>query len=186
VSLDVPYAVIVTTFREKADSPESQRWIYIKPLPAIDSQPTKVQFQQGGFPPGFVLGKCQVHLYNGGHEIPTSASPNLMTLTKSQVLDYAQSQYLVEHKGQTLDPAPMHDSAPARLRDDVDPAQLGRTFRVSVDKQGAIVDVSTAANSGEISHYTREIWRNLRFYPALANGKPVAATTEARLADFAE
>jgi len=35
-------------------------------------------------------------------------------------------------------------------------------------------------------NYTREIWRNLRFYPALANGKPVAATTEARLADFAE
>jgi hypothetical protein len=186
VELDAPYAVTVTTFREKEDSPESQRWIYIQPLPAIYTQPTKVHFMQGGFPPGFALGKCQVHLYNAGREVPTSVSSGRMALTRTQVLQYAQIQYLVEHKGQTLDPAPMHDSAPARLRDDVDPAQLAQAFHVSIDKEGAVVNVSTSANSGEVSHYTRDIWMRLRFYPALVAGKPVAATIDSRLADFVE
>jgi hypothetical protein len=108
-----------------------------------------------------------------------------MVLTKAQVLDYADVQYFLDHKGETLQPAPMHDSAPARLRDDVDAAQLKQTFKVTVSNQGQVVDVSTSDPAG-ISHYTQEIWRKLRFYPALEKGKPVAATIEARLSDFVE
>ena len=185
VELNAPYAVLVTEFREKEDSKEAQRWILIKPLQPIYTQPIKVHVMQAGLPPGFAMGTCQVHLYNAGHEVPTTASAKRMSLTKTQVLEYADIQYLLDHKGQTLQPAPMHDSAPARLRDDVDAAQLNQTFKVTVSKQGQVVDVSTSDQAGN-SHYTQEIWKKLRFYPALDSGKPVAATIDARLADFAD
>lgn len=184
VELDAPYAVIVTDIRDKADSAESARWIVIKPLPPIYSQPVKVDVMQGGFTPGFALGKCQVHLYNGGHEVPTSIASGRMTLTRTQVLMYEDIQYVAGHAKQTLQPAPMHDSAPFRLREDVGPADLSQVFKVSIDTGGHVVDLSSS--SGEIPHYTQDIWRKLRFYPALDNGRPVAATVDAKLADFVE
>jgi hypothetical protein len=184
--LEAPYAVILAEFRESEKAAETARWIYIKPLQSIDAQPTRVHVLQGGFPPGFALGRIEVHLYDRAREIPTSASARKVALTRSDVIKFAAIQYLHEHRGQTLRPTPMHDSAPSSLREEIDPAQLREKFEVEINPEGEVVRVSATSGSGPVPQRALELWRKLRFYPALEKGTPVAATVKARLADFLE
>jgi hypothetical protein len=182
--LEDPYAVILAEFRESEKATETARWIYIKPLAPIESYPTRVHILQGGFPRGFALGKVQAYLYDRGREIPTSASANRASLTRTQVVKYAMAQYLAQHKGQTGPPTPMHDSAPAGLKDELDPSQLHQMDEVDVGPDGSVLRVSSPTDSGGVSRSVEAAWKGLCFYPALKDGKPAAATVEARLSDF--
>jgi hypothetical protein len=174
---------MVTEFRENEQAKEVSRWIYIKPLQSIDSHPTKVHILVGGFPPGFALGKYEVHLYSAGREIPTSVSEDRMAISRSEAYLYTGFQYLSEHKGQTLPPAPIAESAPVHLRDECSAAQLGRTYEIKVSQQGEVASVAPA-DSDAVDPSVQSIWLKLRFYPALVNGKPAAGTLQARLSDF--
>lgn len=181
-TLQDPYVVIVTEFRENEKAKETSRWIYIKPLDSINSRPTKVHILQGGFPKGFALGKFEVHLYDGGREVPTSVSENKMAITQGEVYMYTGFQYLLDHKGQSLPVTPIPESAPSYLRTEFSTSELNQSFEVKVSSQGRIV--SLKSNSGTVPPNMQAMWQRLRFYPALDNGKPVEATLDARLADF--
>jgi hypothetical protein len=181
-TLEDPYVVVVTEFRENEKARETARWIYIKPLNSIGRQPTKVHILQGGFPKGFALGKYEVHLYDGGREIPTSVSENKMAITQGEVYMYTGFQYLLDHKGQSLPVTPIPESAPSYLRTEFSTSELNQSFEVKVNSQGRIVGLKS--RSGTIAPNVQAMWQRLRFYPALDNGKPVDATLDARLADF--
>jgi hypothetical protein len=138
---------------------------------------------QGGFPKGFALGKYEVHLYDGGREVPTSLSENRMAITQGEAYMYTGFQYLSDHKGQSLAAAPIAESAPTHLREDFDTSELNRSVRVRLSKQGEVVGFD-AGGAGEIPPAARAVWQRLRFYPALENGKPVPSALDAHLADF--
>jgi len=177
-----PYAVIVTEFRDNEQTKETQRWIYIKPLQAIDSKPTSVHVLVGGFPKGFALGKYEVHLYDSGHEIATTVSADRMAITQGEAYLYTGIQYLSDHKGQTLPAAPIPESASSHLRDDFNTSELNQTVHVKLSPQGEVLAVD--GDSDTVPAAYRAAWLRLRFYPALQNGKAVASSLDSRLSDF--
>jgi hypothetical protein len=178
-----PYALLVADFKEKDSSDTQYTWIYIKALDPIDREPQKVRMFQGGLPPGFLLQKYSLHLYDGGQEVGTNLSENRMDLTRGEMFEYLDLQYMVDHTGQTLAPAVIRNSSRVDLREAADASQLGRAFDVSVDKDGKVTGVS-AADGSAISPDIMSLWQDVRFYPALDKGNPVAATLRASLADF--
>jgi hypothetical protein len=179
-TLESPYVVVVTEFREKAESKETSLWIVLKPLLPIRSKSSKVHIVNSGMPPGYALGKCEVHLYNQGREIPTTVSERKMVVTRTEVYLYS---YLSNHKNDSLPAAPMRQSAPPNLRDAFSLDALNQFFKVEVSPRGEVVDLD-ATDTSEIASNVQSLWKTLRFYPALENGKPVATTVETRLADF--
>jgi hypothetical protein len=171
-----PYLVVITRYKERNGKPGmSRNWIYAVPLDPISGKPVKVHFLQGGLPPGFEIEGFQVHLYDGGEEIATNVAPKHMALSRDQAFQYMTLEYVLGHKGETLQAAPASATLPADLRARVSDSQLNETIYVRVSKDGsagqAFMDplCSRRASDADIDSAVKCI----RFTPALDRGKAV-------------
>ena len=174
--LDRPFIVIIADYRATvAKAAKSGRWVYARALQPIGPEAVKVHVEQGGFPPGFELRDLQVHLYNHGTEIATTAAPKRMELTRTEALQYVIIEYVGSHKGATLPPGPAMGRLPADLPARLAGRQFPQTFYVRVDKDGKATD---AYSDQSCSHrvddpYLQSAVQGIGFMPALENGRPV-------------
>ncbi len=105
--LHYPYIVIVAQYREQDEKPGvAHNWIFASQLDPINNEPRRIRILRGGLPPGFELEKFQVHLYDHGNEIATNVADKRVPLTKDEAFEYVLIDYLGNHKGATLPPAP--------------------------------------------------------------------------------
>lgn len=184
VPLEKPYVVIITRFREKDSKPGTAReWIYARALDAIESGPQFVQALQGGFPPGFILEKYHVHLFNEGREIATNVSPKRVELTAEEAFEYVKLQYVAAHKGATLPPTPAIARLPADMHSRLSGGQFNRTYYVKVGEDGTAGEAFLDADCSQKldDPYVASLVQKIRFKPALENGKPVAGLAPLRL-----
>jgi hypothetical protein len=181
-----PYVILVADFRGKKDKPGTfSRWIKIKQLGRVDGAPQKVTVQEGGFPPGFVLDKVQVHLYDNGREIATNVSEGRTDMTKGEVFEYLDRQYLAEHQGLTLGPVAIRGSSQARLGNELGAEGLNRKFEIKVGRDGKVLDYTPdEPDATGIPDAVKSFFDDLRFYPALDKGVPVEGKADASVADL--
>jgi hypothetical protein len=178
-----PYLVLMAQYRAPDDKPDEVRnWLYATALEPLDATPQKVSVKKGGFPPGYILEKYQVHVYNAGEELATSEAEKAVPLTKTEAFTYLTLDYLSSHKKDTLPAMPVMGKLSKEERGRLDPTQLGQTYYVKVTKDGlpagAFLDATCTHSVGET---VSELIGGVRFYPALEKGRPVEGVAELRL-----
>jgi hypothetical protein len=184
--IEHPYLILVADFRERRQKTGTfSRWIKIKQLAQIDSVPQKVTVEEGGFPIGYALDKVQVHLYDNGRELATNVSEGRVDMTKEEVFDYLDRQYMGDHKGGTLPPVAIRGSSQSRLSAEIGAEALNRKFQIKVGKDGRVLDYSSDDPAAGTPEAVKSFFQDLRFYPALENGIPVEGKVDASLADLA-
>ncbi len=169
-----PYLVFIVRYHEKDAKPGTSQGqvIYAKPIEPVGPHPSKINILQTGMPIGFVVDECQVRLYNNGQEVATNIAPRRMEMTKDEAFLYLKIDRVGRAKGATLPAAPAigrpDEATRARLTND----QLRSPYFVKVTKEGradgVFIDQDCTKPADEtISALVQE----MRFYPALENGK---------------
>jgi len=183
--LMAPYVVLVAQYHAKDKPQSSQNWIYAQALKPIQSQPAHVHILQGGFPLGFELEKCSVHLYDGGTEIATNVADNRVQLTREEAFLYIVMDYLGRHKGATLPASPAMTKIP---EDWPTRTETNKTCYVKVAKtghpQGAYEDKACSKKLSD--RYIASVVMDARFLPAMAEGKAVDSVAKLSVGDLAK
>ncbi len=132
--LENPYLVLMVRFRDKPDDRKPMRLlIYAQNLPVIDRRPQAVHLFRGGFPRGYQLVNFQIHLYNEGREIATSAASNQVGMTKDEAFQYSVVNYVIRNRDRSLPPAPAATFWPRDLSDRLPASELNRPLYLKVD-----------------------------------------------------
>jgi hypothetical protein len=186
--LDNPYVLIVVQYRATGAKPgQVGNWIYARSLQPIGREARKVHIAQGGFPPGFELQGLQVHLYNRGEEIATDIAPKRVALTRDEAFQYVMIEYVNSHKGATLPATPAMGRLPGDWPARVAGGQFKETYYISVAKDGKPTAVfSDKSCSQKVEDpYLQSVVKDIRFKPALEQGKPVDGIASVKFADLA-
>lgn len=182
-----PYVVVTAAYRAKGDRPGVQRnWVYAQALPPIGAASQPVRVRQGGFPIGYELQGCQVHLYDGGTEVATNVAPKRVMLTRDEAVQYVVMDYVSTHKAATVPARPVMGDLPADLPARLAQGQFAAPIFVKVTKDGvpagAFRDEACARPVDDA--YLNDLVTQLRFTPALTGGKPVDGVARVQLSEL--
>jgi hypothetical protein len=170
------YFAVIAQIREAESKPgQARKWTYMKSLRSVRAgERKKVTVYQGGFPPGYVIESCEVHIYQAGQEMATSLSRKRIELTDDEALQFRIIEYVGANKDRTLPAAPAA-KLPDGVRASLTPAQLSKSCFVRVAKDGSVTGVyGDAAGEKPLKDSVLEsALKLLRFKPALDSGKPV-------------
>ena len=174
--LQDPYVVTMTRFHPRGSPPGTvQSLVYAKALNPINATPTKVHFSEEGFPFDYEVVDFQLHLYNGGIEIGTNVAERREVMTPDQAFEYVKRTYIEAHKGKTMHAVPVMGELPADLASHIAAGKYAETIYVRVSKDGladgAFADIACSKKIED--PYLESVVREIRFEPALADGKPV-------------
>jgi hypothetical protein len=182
--LDHPYVVLIARYRDRSASEGAyHNWICAEALDPVGPKPTKVRILRGGLPVGFEMKDLQVHLYNGGLEVATNVAANRVALSRDDAFEYVKMDYLSSHPDATLPAAPAMGKLPADLPSRLAQGQFSEAIFVKVSKDGQAADayLDEACSRRVDDPYVATVLRDLRFEPALRNGKPVDGVAKLNL-----
>jgi hypothetical protein len=183
--LNHPFVVTVTRFHEKGDRPGySRNQVYARELGLIDTHAAPIQFQEGGFPAGYVLESFELHLYNNGIEVATNIAPNYVALTRDEAFEYIKIEYLAAHKTDTLAAQAVMGKLPADFAVFQAEGKYAPIYYVRVTKEGIPGETFTDPTCSQKLRdpYVESIVRAVRFKPALDKGTPVDSVAPLSLA----
>jgi len=183
--LNHPFVVTVTRFHEKGDRPGySRNQVYARELGLIDTHASPVQFQEGGFPAGYVLESFELHLYNNGVEVATNIAPNYVALTRDEAFEYIKIEYLAAHKTDTLTAQPVMGKLPADFAVFRAEGKYAPVYYVRVTKEGIPGEAFTDPSCSQKLRdpYVESIVKAVRFKPALDKGTPIDSVAPLSLA----
>ncbi|WP_221029266.1 hypothetical protein [Actomonas aquatica] len=152
-------------------------------LGALDRSERSILLTLDGLPPGFEFVDAEIHLFNHGEELATTQSERLMPLTAAEARQYVMLDYLAQHRDATLPPSAAWSLAPAALRAANDAASVNFAAKVEVNERGEPTAIH-ALDGQILPESMREIFGQLTYLPALAEGQPVAGTVIVHLADY--
>ncbi len=178
------YALLVTEFRSDARE-KPQYKVHVEPLRDLGPKPRRVSMTQAGLPPGFILGRVDVHVYADGQELATNLSEQRVDLTADDALRYLVVCYVTAHPKETLPPTPLKIGVPADFKAQVPADQLERPLYVTIAVDGTVKEVSAAPDRAvATTPYVDAAVRKFRYNPALKEGKPVESVAPLMLADY--
>jgi hypothetical protein len=182
--LNHPYVVLVGRYRS-LNGPAGiyRNWIHSEALKPIGSNTTRVRILGTGLPAGFEMKDLQVHLYDKGEEVATNVASNRVPLTRDEAFEYVKTNYLSDHPNATLPAAPAMGKLPADLPSRLAQGQFNQAFYVKVSKDGVATDAyeDEACSLRMDDPYLEAVLKNIRFEPALQNGKPVDGVAKLKL-----
>jgi hypothetical protein len=183
---DSPYVVVVVRYHEKdATSRASANWIYAKAVSPIAAGVEKIHFLQGGLPEGFIIEECQVRLYNRGKEIATNVSPKRVALSEEDAFEFLKVKHISSNRAASVSAAPALPGLNAETKTKLTQAQQELTYFVTVSPEGiALAAFTDEACSIPVDATVGEILANVRFYPELKLGKPVAGVSRVVLSQL--
>ncbi len=178
------YALLVTEYRTDSLAKPGYQ-IHIEPLGELGPTPRRVTMTQGGLPPGFLLGRLDVHVYANGQELATNLSAQRVDLTGEQALQYLTLNYVASHPKQTLPAVPQRIALPVGFKDRVPAALVAQSLYATVGPDGSVRQVaSDTAGTAVPDAYVDAVVRKFRYNPALKEGKPVESVVVVRLGDY--
>jgi hypothetical protein len=179
-----PYVVTMTRLHPNGAKPGVvQNHIYAEALNPIGVQPLRVHIVEEGFPYDYEIVDFQLHIYNRGVEVATSISADKVDLTRDEAFEYVKMEYVSAHRGETLPPVPAMGKLPAALLSRLAAGDYGSPFFVMVSKDG-LADESYADRECRRKikdSFLDSVVKDLRFKPALAEGKTVSGVAEVNL-----
>lgn len=182
------YGIIARLHDPEARPGQSRPWVYLQPLaPMVAGETQRVTVHQSGFPPGFQLESCEVHIYDGEQELATTLSRRRVPLSDREALSYRVFEYIGANKGRTLPAALATTMISTEAWATVPKAKLAETWHVRVAKDGHVI----AAFSDEAGRKPLAdaevvaVLKTLQFNPALEAGKPVESMAPVVLGQLA-
>ncbi|MBK8474938.1 MAG: hypothetical protein IPL39_01140 [Opitutaceae bacterium] len=168
------YALLVTEYRiNSLDKPQYK--VHVEPLRGLGPKPQRVTMTQGGLPPGFVIGRLDLHVYANGQELASNLSAQRVDLTADQALQYLTLNYIASHPKETLPAVPQRIALPVGFEDRVPAALVAQSLYATVGPDGAVKSVAADTAGTAVSDaYVDAVVRKFRFNPALKEGKPRA------------
>jgi len=181
--LKAAYIIVVAEYHTKERPKDSETWTLAKSLGAIGSSPRKVWALEGGLPPGYVLEKVHVHLYEDGVEIATDLSENRASLTRDEAHEYLVIDYTSTHKTGTVPAQLVLTKVPDDWKTHPRDESFGKTYFVKVDKTGRPVGIfeDAACTTAIANSYCDAVLRDQLFLPALDKGSPVDSVVRIKL-----
>ncbi len=164
----------------------TQLWVYARSLGAVGPRPQKVRIKQGGFPPGFKLERVQIYLFSQGEELATNVSSKRVDLTFDEAFQYVCLDYLSSHKGASVPAAPIMGRLPPGWRQRLAAEQAARPLFIKVSREGRPLGAFTddACTQSVTDAYLASLIGEIRFTPALEQGRAVAGIARLRFADI--
>ncbi len=178
------FALVVTEYR--ASSREQPQYkVKVEALRRLGPKPERLTLTQTGLPPGFILGRVDVHVYADGQELATNLSEQRVDLTGEQALQYLTLNYVASHPKETLPAVPQRIALPVGFKDRVPAALVAQSLYATVGPDGAVQQVaSDTAGTAVPDAYVDAVVRKFRYNPALKEGKPVESVVAVRLGDY--
>jgi hypothetical protein len=182
-----PYVVVMAQYHAHGGKPgETLNWLYATALDPLDVRTRKVRIRQGGFPPGYELEKYQVHIYDAGQEVATSVAEKQVSLTRKEAFAYLLIDYLGTHKGATLPATPALGKLTPDEKATLSPDQLRQTIYVKVSADGLPLTASADADfATPVNAAMASLVGDVRFYPALENGRTVEGVAQLKFSHLA-
>jgi hypothetical protein len=182
--LRAAYLIVVAQYHTQDRPEDSESWVLAKSLGAIGSSPRKVWFREGGLPPGYVLEKVRLHLYEDGVEIATDLSENRASLTRDEAHEYLVIDHTSTHKAATMPAQLVLAKVPADWATRPKDESFHKTHFVKVDKTGHPVGTfeDAACTTVATNPYCDAVLRDQLFLPALEKGHPVDSVVRIKLA----
>lgn len=183
-----PFILVTALYRAPGVAEGSYaNWVYARALKPIGEKPLKVHVEQGGFPLGFEFKDLQIHLYDNGQEVATNLSDKLVRLTRCEAHAQVVANYLSRHKAATLAPRPAMGHLPADFPAKVQSGQLTGPVFLKVSAEGRVEGcyADASCRTKVEDPYTVALAEDILFFPALADGRPVAGVAPVELAKLA-
>jgi hypothetical protein len=131
------------------------------------------------------LENFEVHLYDNGHEVSTSASAKRVELTTDEAFQYAVVEHLTDLRAATQPPQPARSFWPADLPARLAADNQNRLMYVRVDRHGGATGAFHDA-VGKLPITDADIAAllpMLYFFPALDKGKAVSGMCQVNLGE---
>lgn len=183
--IERPYVVAIASI-SVPDKPDTQfDSIYARSIDEIDQKPRSFHVMHVGLPPGFKLKSYRIHLFSNTTELATTRSEQRLPLSKKEAELYLVTQYVADHRSETLAARTALASFPPDFSKRVDPEQLKKRFVLTIGPTGEVSSVQVAEAAAEpVDPYVEETLKGFRFYPALNKGKPVEGQLRVKFGDF--
>lgn len=182
--IEDPYLLVIARIHERDEKAGVFRnWIFAQKLEAIDSKPRKIHINQGGLPEGYTLEDCQVRIYSRGRELPTSVSPNSISLSRDEARQYLLIEHVAANKGGTMPALPVFGEAPADLKARLAAGEFTQPYFVRVDAEGNALGtfIDRECSRPADDPYVESFVAHALFVPALEKGKAVPGVARLQL-----
>ncbi len=186
--LSQPHYAVIARVRDPGSKPgQFRKWVYVRALDRMGAGETRrVLVFQGGFPPGYTLEQCDVHLYDGTREYATNLSRRRVEITADEAHQFHVVSYLTANKGRSVGASPAGPALAAAPRHrllQVDPEAV---YHVRVSKGGQVLAVFEDADGKRPLKEAaiREALQSIRYFPALENGRAVESTVRVRVGEL--
>ncbi|MFT3829930.1 MAG: hypothetical protein QM691_09530 [Opitutaceae bacterium] len=177
------FVLLVTGIRENPKA-DVQYQIHVEPLGELGPKPRRVNFTQGGLPPGYVLESYALHVFADGRELATNLSEKRVDLTADDALRYLTLCYITKHAKETRAAEPLRIAFPTDFRAQAKPDWLARPLYLTVGADGVVQKAAADQAGAALDPYLGAIVARFRFMPALKEGKAVESVIPFALADF--
>lgn len=176
------YLVVVANY---VQGDKVARQISARELKELGIRPTRIKLVHPATLSGLEFKKFDVALYANGQEVATNLSEKRMPLTSDQAYKFFYIDYLTKHAGANKAPAAMLMTPRAEFRQQIGNAETNRPIYATVDKNGAVVAMSTdEAGAEKLPASLATALEHVRFLPALQNGNPVDGRVKITLAQL--
>lgn len=181
--LDKGYVALITEYKANDKEGAVQQGISVTEFNQLDSKPRKFKMRQKVLQGAWSLKSYRIAVYSEGQEVATNLSERRTTVTKDEAHRFFLLQYLLTNKGQTRGPSMIPMRPKQELKAAARDIELPDEIFVKVDKNGALLSLSTdRSGEGKVSPACDAFLENMRFLPALDDGKPVEGSARVALA----
>lgn len=177
------FVLVVVEFREAIDG-QRQQQVQLEPLRSLGPDPRRFECVVGGLADGFILERCDLHLFADGLEIASNLSEKRMDLTADEAMRFMVVSYVSEHTNETLAASPLRVVVPASFREKAKAGALDKPVYLTVAANGTVANASSGPGGGALDPELDRVVRRFWFAPALAAGSPVESVVQVRLADY--
>ncbi|HVU23272.1 MAG TPA: hypothetical protein VHE13_04045 [Opitutus sp.] len=181
-----PYVIVVASYAADNQPNVVEREVTAQAFDHIDGKGQRVRMSHAASKDGLPFKKFDLALFSNGQEVATNLSEKRTSLTDDQAYQFFLLDYLGSHKHATVPPAPMLMIPREEFRVAIADHDAGQDFYVSVDKTGKVLSLtSDQAGTRPVPAPLEAALHNVRFLPALADGKPVDGRARFTLAELA-
>ena len=180
------YAVLRLLVRDPASPRNLASIIKFFDLGGIGPKSKKFSLIWEGLPKGLQVDQYFVHFYADGREFATNVSSNRIELSADEAFRYLFARHLFNLNASSAPIQVVTELLPEEFPRQLAEAERHRNVTVSVDADGSLLglELEPATKGASDDALLESALREVRFYPAVLDGRPVKAKSTLLLSDF--
>lgn len=179
------YVALITEYRVGGKDGVIEHGISVDQFDGLDAEPQRFRMRQNASSGQWELLNQRIVVFAEGQEVATNLSERRMNVTKDEAHQFIVRRYVLGSRGQTRGPAPIVMVPRPQLQAAARQADLPEAIFVKVDKDGAVLSLSTDRfGIAKVPPAGEVFLENIRFLPALDNGAPTEGTVKFTPADI--